>query len=206
MRYKSAPLGVVVSRVQIIELSFSIIVIASVADGIVIREVVVGVAFNSTVAVSIVCIFGYLSAACVKDSQDVTLQVTMVIVGLQSGTVIGIHNTYYTRFIVEIYQVMGMYSCASLVGLGAQLSHKPAAVIVEILGIIGRVRATPCLGKRIEDVHLLGSLSVCVIGEAAELVISHCQPRISSDYTLQLTSGPRVVFAFVVGNVAVRVI
>ena len=64
---------------------------------------------------------------------------------------------------------MGMYSCASLVGLGAQLSHKPAAVIVEILGIIGRVRAAPCLGKRIEDVHLLGSLSVCVIGEAAEL-------------------------------------
>ena len=68
MRYKSAPLGVVVSRVQIIELSLSIIVIASVTYRIIVCEVVVGVAFNSRVAVSIVCIFGYFSSACVKDS------------------------------------------------------------------------------------------------------------------------------------------
>ena len=57
-RYKPSPLGIVVSRVQIVKLCFPIVVITSVANRIYLVYICVGSTINYlTVSVCVVCVF-----------------------------------------------------------------------------------------------------------------------------------------------------
>ena len=129
MANKSSPLGVIVSCVAVVESRFSVKIVTSVADGVVVCKRCVCAADYCAVTPCIIGILCDFVTVFVTDRNYVTEEVTLVIIRLQSSGVVAVHKTYNTRLVVEIDYPVRVRCRTVLERLGTGLLGDPAAMV-----------------------------------------------------------------------------
>ena len=203
MREESTPFRVIVSGVEVVETCFPIIIVAAVADGIVVCEVGVCAIRNLAVSVSIVGVLCLLYTVCVVDCYHVTVEITDVEIILRSSTVVGISYTDHTFVIVKVDELMGVCCCFALEGLGTVLPDKPAAAIIPIICFIGGVRAAKNYGLRVVDIIFCRPLTVGIVCKITVFVIAGGKPRVALFFIIPQSAGE--INSFAAGGVQILV-
>ena len=76
-RDKSTPFGIIISRIEVVEFGFSIVVITAVSDGVIICQIVKSAICYLTVTPSIISIFCLGITTCIVNSNNVALKVSI---------------------------------------------------------------------------------------------------------------------------------
>ena len=161
---KSTPFGIIVSRVEVVKPCFSIIIVATVADRVIVCEVGVCFVCYFAVSVGIVGILCLLYTVFTVDSNHIAVEITDVEIILSSSTVVGISDAHHTLVIVKIDKLMGVYRCVILEGFDTVLTDKPAAAIIPIICFVGGVRAAKNYLRSFEYLLQKSAYSIFFIG------------------------------------------
>ena len=127
---KSTPFWIIVSRVEVVKPGFSIIIVTTVADRVIVCEVGVCFVCYFAVSVGIVDVLCLLYTVFTVDSNHIAVEISNVEVILRRSTFVGISDAYHTFVIVKIDKLMGVYRCVILEGFDTVFPDKPATAII----------------------------------------------------------------------------
>ena len=132
-RDKSTPLGVIISRVKVVELCFSIVVVTSITNRIIRGEVIGNKRFCCTITPSIVAIACNLCARTVKYAYYVTLDISVKVEGFFRRTQL-LYRSNNSAFIVEIGYISGVCTSAAIgICFNASFTNKSTAMNIFII-------------------------------------------------------------------------
>ena len=104
-RDKSTPLGIIVSRIEVVKSCFAVEIVSSVTNRISSCKIVRNAVDYATVTPCVVGIFNLSVTVCIIDGNNVTMQISEIIINTRSVYRRGVLHTHHRALVVEEYDL-----------------------------------------------------------------------------------------------------
>ena len=171
-RNKSSPLGVIVSRVEVVESCILVVVVASIPYRIYRCNIGIGRAvINVTIAIGIVEVFGFSATCRIVNSDYIPLEISSVVVRNCRTVVVFIHYAYNACLVVKVNEISDDSNSVTKLS-GTRFAYEPSALVIFVGCGVAR-KIVYLLNKSGEKlVYLLDSATVGIVVECKRLVLN----------------------------------